>query len=100
MERDDRLDHLAGVVAQAPPGSTVVVLHSATLAYLDTGDSEAFLTIVQDLGVHRVGAEGPRVLPHLAALPTERDTGGRFVISLDEQAIGLAHPHGRNLSWL
>lgn len=100
VERGDLLEDLADLVAQAPPGSTVVVLHSATLAYLDTSEREAFLTIVQDLGVHRVGAEGPRVLPHLAALPTERDIGGRFVISLDEQALALAHPHGRNLSWL
>ena len=78
----------------------MVVVHSATLAYLDPHDRQAFLAILQDLGVHRLGAEGPRVLPHLAGLPQERDMEGRFVVSLDEQALALAHPHGRTLAWL
>ena len=40
------------------------------------------------------------MLPDLVGLPQERDVAGRFVVSLDERALGLAHPHGRTLSWL
>jgi len=100
VERGDLLEHLADLVALAPAGGTVVVTHSATLAYLNARDRASFVSILEDLGVHRLGAEGPRVLPQLAGLPRESEVAGRFVISLDEQALALAHPHGRALTWL
>lgn len=100
VERGDLLEDVGALVAQAPAGSTVVVAHSATLAYLDGRDRACFVSLLQDLGVHRLGAEGPRVLPQLAGLPQESEVAGRFVISLDEQALALAHPHGRTLTWL
>jgi len=51
--------------------------------------------------VHRLGAEGPRVLPQLASqVPDGVAIDGRFVISLNERTLALSHPHGRSLSWL
>jgi len=101
VERGDLLNDLAGLVAQAPTGSTVVVTHSATLAYLEPARRREFVGLLRELGVRRLGAEGPRVLPHLAEqLPPEGDIAGRSVVSLDDQALALADPHGRTLTWL
>jgi hypothetical protein len=97
----DLVNDLPKLLDQAPTGATVVVTHSATLAYLDQDERNAFITLLADSGVHRLGAEGPRVLPHLTKqIPNDVDINGRFVVSLDDRALALAQPHGRALTWL
>lgn len=101
VRRGDLLNDLPGLVAQAPTGSTVVVIHTATLAYLDPARRQAFVELLRELGVRRLGAEGPRVLPHLAEqLPSQDRIAGWFIVSLDDRALALADPHGRTLTWL
>ena len=97
----DLVTDLPKLLDQAPTGATVVVTHSAALAYLDEDERNAFITLLADSRVHRLGAEGPRVLPHLTKqIPDDVDINGRFVVSLDDRALALAQPHGRALSWL
>jgi hypothetical protein len=97
----DLVDALPGLIEEAPVDATVVVTHSATLAYLEQDQRNAFTSMLNASGVHRLGAEGPRVLPHLTArIPDGADMAGRFVVSLDDRALALAQPHGRNLTWL
>jgi hypothetical protein len=92
----DLVDDLPRLLAGVPSGATVVVMHSATLAYVDAGKRAAFLGVIRAFGAHRVGAEGPGVLPHLAhQLPPH--VGGRFVVSVDDRVVALAHPHGSEL---
>ena len=84
-----------------PQGLTTVVVHSATLAYVDPPGRAAFLDLLRRRGVHRLGAEGPSVLPHLQPqLEDNVSVAGRFVVSLDDRVLALAHPHGRSLHWL
>jgi hypothetical protein len=41
------------------------------------------------------------VLPDLAAqLPSSLDATGMMLVSLDDRALAVAHPHGRTLTWL
>ena len=97
----DLQDGLADLVSQAPADSTVVVTHSATLAYLHDDARTAFLELVDQLGVHRLGLEGHGVLPRLLdQLPAGTDVGGQFLVSLDDAVLGLAQPHGGSLTWL
>jgi hypothetical protein len=92
----DLLDDLPRLAEQAPPEATLVVVHSAALAYVDARRRAAFVELVRSLGAHRVGLEAPGVLRHLAGLlPAE--VGGRFVVSIDDRVVALAHPHGRDL---
>jgi len=92
---------LPKLLDQAPAGATVVVTHSATLAYLEQDQRNAFITLLAESGVHRLGAEGPNVLPHVTKqIPDDLDINGRFVVSLDDRALALAQPHGRTLTWL
>jgi len=97
----DLLRGLPELLKQLPAGATPVVVHSATLTYVEPVARAAFVTTLAARGVHRLGAEGPAVLPALATqLPAAADTARRFLISLDETALALAHPHGHSLTWL
>jgi hypothetical protein len=95
----DAVDDLAALITQAPAECTVVVQHSATLAYVDPARREQFRQLVADHGAHSLGAEGGRFLPHLR-YPDGVRGDRHFVVSLDDQGLGLADPHGRSLAWL
>jgi len=97
----DLLLRLPELLEQVPIGTTPVVVHSATLTYLEPQARTAFVTALAERGVHRLGAEGLAVLPELSRHPPAAvDATGRFLISLDDEALGLAHPHLRDLTWL
>ena len=91
---------LERLLDEVPQGVTTVVVHSATLAYLDWPARDAFVGLLRRRGVHRLGAEGPSVLRHLYPQLDKTDVAGRFVVSLDDRALALADPHGRSLTWL
>jgi hypothetical protein len=101
IERGDLVRDLPNLLEQTPKDATVVVLHSATLTYATPAERDAFITIVSEHGAHRLGAEGPEVLPHLVSqIPELPGIEARFVISLDDRVVALAQPHGRSLTWL
>lgn len=101
VRRGDLTRDLAGLLDEVPDGATTVVTHSAALTYVDTAARENVVQLLSQRGVHRLGAEGPDVLPHLVGLlPDHPQPEGRVVVSLDDQALALAHPHGRTLAWL
>lgn len=81
------------------PGATVVVTHSATIAYLEQPERRAVAEICRDLGVRRLGLEGAAVTADLDVAVPPGDHGGRFLLSLDETVLGHADPHGRDLVW-
>jgi len=97
----DLVNDLPKLLEEAPVDATVVVTHSATLAYLKQDQRNAFITLLAESGVHRLGAEGPRVLPHVTEqISDDVEMNGRFVVSLDDRALALAQPHGGTLTWL
>lgn len=79
----------------------VVVTHSAALVYLDDGERRAVLDVVADAGAHRLGVEGRAVLPHLERAVAQAHAGDRrFLVSLDDEPLALAAPHGSTLTFL
>ena len=103
LVRGDLLDALPALVEQAPAEATVVVFHSAVIAYLETADRERFAAmmagLVDDGRCHWVSNEGPRVLPDL--VPDGVDVPfGRFVLAVDGRPVALTHGHGAELDWL
>jgi hypothetical protein len=99
----DVTDALPGVVAAAPAGATVVVLHSATLAYLSRDQRERHLRLLAELGVHWVTNEGIKVVPAVReALPPgfEDDPRPCFVLALDGRPLARVGSHGQWLDWL
>lgn len=95
----DLLEALPALAGEAPADATLVVFHSAVLAYLDAEARSAFVDLVGRLPGRWISNEGARVLPstaHLAAGP-----GGRgFVVAVDGVPHAYADPHGRRLSGL
>jgi hypothetical protein len=81
------------------PEATLVVVHSATAAYLDPGQRATFARICRELGTRRLGLEGARVSADMGVAVPPGDVGGRFLLTLDDDVLGHAHPHGRDLVW-
>ena len=103
LVRGDLLDTLPALVEQAPPDATLVVFHSAVIAYLEHADRARFAAmmtrLVADGRCHWVSNEGPRVLPDL--VPPGVDVPfGRFVLAVDGRPVALTHGHGAELDWL
>jgi hypothetical protein len=95
----DLLDALPALAAEAPPDATLVVVHSAVLAYLGAAQRESFVDLVTGLPGHWVSNEGARVLP--ASEPYASDEPGRgFVVLVDGVPRAYADPHGRALAGL
>lgn len=98
VARGDLTTDLAAVASDAPADATLVVFHSAVLAYVDTAGREAFTDSVRALAETRrtvwLSNEGPGVVPG-----TDIDTAGRslFVLAEDGRPIALTGPHGQTL---
>lgn len=101
LVRGDLNEQIASLVSQAPAGATVVVFHTAVLAYLDPPGRTAFAALMQSLPVRWISNETPLTFPSIAALappaPVEREL---TLLALDGQPLAYATPHGQALWWL
>lgn len=88
----DLVEVLPDVAAQAPSDATLVVFHTAVLAYLDEPSRERFITTVQDLPGHWISNEGQGVLPGIWE-PVHDD--GLFLLAVDGVPRALTNPHGK-----
>lgn len=93
---------LEALAAQAPRDATLVVLHSAVLAYLEPPARQDFVDAVRGLPGHWVANESPRVLEGLVddpgPLPDVATEGpAPFLTTLDGAPSGWSGPHGQ--SW-
>ena len=103
LVRGDLFDELPALMAQAPEDATLIVFHSAVIAYLEAAGRERFAAmmagLVADGRCHWVSNEGPRVLP--AHVPPGIDVPfGRFVLAVDGHPVALTHGHGKEMDWL
>lgn len=92
------LTDLAGLVHEAPIDATVVVFHSAVLAYLGPDDRARFAATVHDLGrdVVWIANEGPGVVVDAEGTPPLN----RFLLARDGVPLAWTGPHGQLLDWL
>lgn len=96
--RGDLVAELPGLVQQAPLEATVVVFHTAVLAYLDRAARERFVETVSTLDVTWISNEGFNVTPGVAdRLPTTEREGAEFVLAVDGRPVARTQPHGRSL---
>ena len=89
------------LAGQAPSGATLVVFHSAVLAYLGPEDRARFVSTVTDLPGHWISNEGSSIdLGNGERLPPPTDpTTSVFVLRKDRVAVGYAGGHGQFLQW-
>lgn len=95
----DLTTDLAGLAARAPANATLVVFHSAVLAYLDDEQRAQFRREMAALAAWRptvwVSNEGPGVVVELPVPPGSVP----FVLARDGIALAYASPHGERLDW-
>ncbi len=96
--RGDLLTDLPALAARAPAEATLVVYHSAVLAYLTPADRRQFTGIVRALPAVWLSNESPGVVPDLS-LPAYR--GSPFVLGRDGRTpLAFTDSHGTWLEWL
>jgi hypothetical protein len=100
----DLLTELPALVTRAADHGTVVVFHSAVIAYLEPADRERFDALMRGLvaegACHWISNEGKRVLPSVTVtgpeIPEDKPT---FVLGVDGRAVAHTHGHGRSMRW-
>jgi hypothetical protein len=98
VHRGDLLRDLPALAAQAPRGATLVVYHSAVLAYVAPADRRRFAATVRQLGAVWLSNEGLGVVPDL---PVPAHDGAPFVLSRDGlETLAFTDSHGTWLRWL
>jgi hypothetical protein len=97
VHRGDLLTGLPELAGQAPAGATLVIYHSAVLAYLAPGDRRRFAATVRALRAVWLSNEGPGVVPGQPIPPYQ---GVPFVLARDGDTIlALTDSHGTWLQW-
>ena len=95
--RGDLRTDLPALAARAPAGTTLVIYHSAVLAYVAAGDREWFARTVRSRAVW-LSSEAPGVVP---GLPLTDFREATFVLGHGGRTpLALADGHGTWLHWL
>lgn len=99
--RGDLRDGLRALAAEAPRGATLVVFHTAVLAYVPAlAEREEFAGAVRGLCHHWISNETPGVLPAVTARAPASLPPGRFVLALDGVPVAWSDPHGTAVGWI
>ncbi len=97
--RADLRTGLAALAEQAPRAATLVVFHSAVLAYVSSeSDRAQFAETVRQLGAVWIANESPTVTPNGAAY-AHLCHAGEFLVSQNAEPVASSDPHGRSLRW-
>lgn len=97
LVRGDLTTDLPAMIDAAPADATVVVMHSAVLAYVDPDGRDRFRDAVTASRAVWLSNEAAGVFPDIAEhLPPGIDTDGRFVLAVDGEPVALTGPHGQS----
>lgn len=105
----DLNEQLVALAERAPSDATLVVFHSAVMAYLDAAGRDRFRSTVGGLAAGRgchwlsneghaviVQADGSSVVPEM----DEARLQGRFLLLEDGKPVAITGPHGQSLEWV
>jgi hypothetical protein len=94
----DLLTAFPALAADAPAGATLVVFHTAVLAYVADPDARArFARVVRDLNAVWVSNEIPHIFSGELPVPRPR---GAFLLSVDGAPTAWTDPHGAWIEWI
>ena len=97
---DLRFD-LQALAEEAPAEATLVVFHTAVLAYLTRQrERDAFAEQVIDLGATWVSNEAASVFPWITDKLERPPPPDRFVLAMNGEPIALTGPHGQSIEWI
>jgi hypothetical protein len=97
----DLVTSLADMVAEAPPHATLVVFHTAVLAYVaDAAARAGFVSTVRAANACWISNEAPGVFPDIAAKLRRRGPKGAFLLSVNGEPMAWTDPHGAWIDWI
>jgi hypothetical protein len=97
----DLRDGVARLAGEAPKDATLVVFHTAVLAYLSSGtERRGFAASVSSMCDYWVSNEGPDVLPDVAARAPGQPRRDRFLLAVNGAPVAWSDPHGTALEWI
>jgi hypothetical protein len=99
--KGDLLTDLAPLAAMAPQDATLVVFHTAVLAYVwPQRRRDAFADAVRGLNAVWISNEAPGVFPSFAKTVPQSPAPGRFLMALDGKPVAWTRPHGQSIEWI
>lgn len=96
----DLNERLEALAQTAPRDATLVVFHTAVLAYLDDAGRHRFTELVAELPGHWLSVEARSVVPGIDVRDDVENDSTEFVLALDGVQLAWAHPHGRAIRWV
>jgi hypothetical protein len=100
VARGDALRDLPSIIACVPSGMTVVVFHSAVLAYVRSQrDRDAFAGLMMASEATWISNEAPGVFPAIAARAPRTDRQDRFLLAINGKPMAWTGPHGQSIDW-
>jgi hypothetical protein len=94
----DLLTALPALAAEAPDDATLVVFHTAVLAYVtDSAARAEFARTMRDLHAVWISNEAPYVFPDIVATPIRR---GPFVLAVNGNHTAWTDTHGAWIDWV
>jgi hypothetical protein len=98
--KGDLSTDLEPLLATAPRDATLVVFHSAALAYVASRERrDRFAETVRRTGAVWISNEAPGVFPASAAAAPPPPGRGRFLLMQDGTPVAWTTPHGQSLDW-
>jgi hypothetical protein len=101
LTRGDLRHDVPALAAQAPSDATLVIFHTAVLAYVPApADRAAFARTVDGLGAVWIANEAPRLLdekPPDHPWPSGFDP---FLLTRNHHPVAWVDPHGASIHWL
>ena len=98
--RGDLLHDLAPLMEEAPADATLVVFHTAVLAYVSALEARLrFVDTVRRSRAVWISNEVPAVFPDIAARSPKLVPRGKFLLAVDGEPKAWTGPHGQSLDW-
>lgn len=90
---------LARLAADAPSEATLVIFHTAVLAYVTSMEErQAFARQATELADFWIANEAPFVFPEIAGRATSKGDG--FLLSINGKPTAWTDPHGGSIDWI
>ena len=87
-------------MAEAPADATLVVFHTAVLAYVSAIEArQRFVETVRGSRAVWISNEAPPVFPDIAARAPTPAPRGKFLLAVDGEPKAWTGPHGQSLEW-
>lgn len=98
--RGDLLRDLDALIAEAPTEATLVVFHSAALAYVTPRAARlGFAETLRRTRAVWISNEAPGVFPDILARAPQPTPLSRFLLAVDGVPKAWTGPHGQSLDW-